>query len=112
MEAPQHPALAEARAFLNRVWRPESEGAVHFDPDCECTYADRIRRREPGDRTLGLSTHMDAGSVERWIDPAYRQVYRHVFAGNWRAYDPLAGPPPTTTAGLPPPAVCTLVPPY
>ncbi|HEY1383604.1 MAG TPA: YbiU family protein, partial [Dongiaceae bacterium] len=27
MEARQHPALAEVRAFLNRLWRHESEGA-------------------------------------------------------------------------------------
>ena len=36
-------------------------------------YADRVRRREPGDDTLGLSPHCDAGSVERWIDKAYQK---------------------------------------
>ena len=108
MEARQHPALAETRAFLNRLWRHEGEGALNFDPDRECTYADRIRRREPGDRTLGLSPHMDAGSVERWIDPAYRQVYRHVFAGDWRAYDPFDGAFRTATEEIPSPAVCSM----
>ena len=48
------------------MWRYEGV----FDPDRECTYADRVRRRQPGDKTLGLSPHMDAGTVERWIDPA------------------------------------------
>ena len=48
-------------------------------------YADRVRRRQPGDETLGLSPHMDAGTVERWIDPGFQKVYRNVFAGNWRA---------------------------
>ena len=108
MEARQHPALAETRAFLNRLWRHESDGAVHFDPDRECTYADRIRRREPGDATLGLSPHMDAGSVERWIDPAYRGVYRHVFTGNWRAYEPFDGAWRTATEEIPSPAVCSV----
>ena len=108
MEARQHPALAEARAFLNHLWRHESEGAVHFDPERECTYADRIRRREPGDKTLGLSPHMDAGSVERWIDPNYRRVYRHVFSGNWRAYDPFDGAWRTATEEIPSPAVCSV----
>jgi hypothetical protein len=108
MEARQHPALAETRAFLNRLWRHESGAALHFDPDRECTYADRIRRREPGDRTLGLSPHMDAGSVERWIDPAYRQVYRHVFAGDWRGYDPFDGAFRTATEEIPSPAVCSM----
>ena len=42
----------------------------------------------PGDKTLGLSPHMDAGTVERWIDPGYQKVYENVFAGDWRGYDP------------------------
>jgi hypothetical protein len=108
MQARQHPALAETRAFLNRLWRHESDGTVHFDPDRECTYADRIRRREPGDATLGLSPHMDAGSVERWIDPAYRGVYRHVFTGNWRAYEPFDGAWRMATDEIPSPAVCSV----
>ena len=107
MEARQGPTLAETRAFLNRLWRHDSEGAVQFDPDRECTYADRIRRREPGDRTLGLSPHMDGGSVERWIDPGYRRVYRHVFSGNWRAYDPFDAAWRTATEEIPSPAVCS-----
>ena len=77
-------------------------------PDRECTYADRIRRREPGDKTLGLSPHMDAGSVERWIDPNYRRVYRHVFSGNWRAYEPFDGAWRTATEEIPSPAVCSV----
>ena len=108
VEARQHPALAETRAFLNRLWRYESEGVRHFDPDRECTYADRVRRREPGDRSLGLSAHMDAGSVERWIDPAYRQVYRHVFTGDWQAYDPWDGAWRPATEEIPSPAVCSV----
>ena len=99
--------LAETRAFLNRLWRYESGSKRHFDPDRECTYADRLRRREPGDASLGLSPHMDAGSVERWLDPAYAEVYREVFAGNWRAYDPFDGAFRTETEEIPSPAVCS-----
>lgn len=108
MEARQHPALARTRSWLNSLWQHESQGTVHFNPDQECTYADRIRRREPGDRTLGLSPHMDAGSVERWIDPAYRKVYRHVFSGDWRAYDPFDGAWRPVTEEIPSPAVCSM----
>jgi Protein of unknown function (DUF1479) len=107
MEARQAVPLAETRAFLNRLWRFESGGKRHFDPDRECTYADRIRRREPGDASLGLSPHMDAGSVERWLDPAYAEVYREVFAGNWRAYDPFDGAYRAETEEIPSPAVCS-----
>ncbi|MFI5217826.1 MAG: YbiU family protein, partial [Candidatus Limnocylindria bacterium] len=108
VEARQHQALAETRAFLNSLWTHASGGRAHFRPDRECTYADRIRRREPGDRSLGLSPHMDAGSVERWIDPAYQQVYRHVFAGDARAYDPFDGAFRAETQEIPSPAVCSM----
>jgi hypothetical protein len=107
MEARQSVPLAETRAFLNRLWRFESGGKTHFNPDRECTYADRLRRREPGDVSLGLSPHMDAGSVERWLDPAYAEVYRAVFAGKWRDYDPFDGAFRTETEEIPSPAVCS-----
>ena len=86
--ARQSPELTQARVFLNRLWRNESEGRVHFDPDHVPVYADRLRRRPPGSESLGLSAHCDGGSVERWIEANFRKVYRHVFSGNWRGYDP------------------------
>ncbi|HJR21231.1 MAG TPA: YbiU family protein, partial [Dongiaceae bacterium] len=107
MEARQGVPMAKTKAFLNRLWCFERDGKKHFDPDRECTYADRIRRREPGDASLGLSPHMDAGSVERWLDAAYAEVYREVFAGNWRAYDPFDGASRTETEEIPSPAVCS-----
>ncbi len=92
--ARQDPKLAETRAFLDRLWKFDGV----FDPDKQCAYADRVRRRQPGDKTLGLSPHMDAGTVERWIDPGYQKVYEEVFAGNWRGYDPFDGTPPAGDA--------------
>ena len=68
--ARQAPSLTAARVFLNRLWRNESEGRVHFDPERVPAYADRMRRRPPGSESLGLSAHCDGGSVERWIDIA------------------------------------------
>jgi hypothetical protein len=102
--ARQDPKLAEARAFLNRLWRYDGV----FDPDRDCTYADRVRRRQPGDETLGLSPHMDAGTVERWIDPGYQRVYAPVFAGTWPAYDPFDATHRLSTEELPSPAVCSM----
>ena len=104
VNARQDPKLAETRAFLNRLWRYEGV----FDPGRECTYADRVRRRQPGDTTLGLSPHMDAGTVERWIDPGYQRVYGEVFAGNWRRYDPFDGAQRLHTREIPSPAVCSM----
>ena len=107
MAARTHPNSAKTRAFLNRLWKYETDGKKHFDPDRDTVYADRIRRREPGDKTLGLSPHMDAGSVERWLDDEYQHVFRHVFSGNWRAYDPFDGAGRAETAEIPSPAVCS-----
>lgn len=103
IEARQGPTLATARAWLNGLWTADG-----FVSDRECTYADRIRQREPGDNTLGLSPHMDGGSVERWIDPSYHTVYRHVLSGDWRAHDPWDGAGRTATKEIPSPAVCRM----
>ena len=104
VNARQDPHLAGTRSFLNRLWRYDGV----FDPDRECTYADRVRRRQQGDTTLGLSPHMDAGTVERWIDPGYQRVYRHVFAGDWRKYDLFDGTDRLLTREIPSPAVCSM----
>ena len=102
--ARQDARLAETRAFLDRLWKYEGV----FNPDLQCTYADRVRRRQPGDKTLGLSPHMDAGTVERWIDPGYQKVYEHIFAGDWRGYDPFDATHRLETREIPSPAVCSM----
>jgi hypothetical protein len=106
--ARQSPELTQARVFLNRLWRAQSEGRVHFDPERVPAYADRLRRRPPGSESLGLSAHCDGGSVERWIEANFRKVYRHVFSGNWRAYDPFDAAWRTEVEEIPSPAVCSM----
>ena len=81
-------ALTNARIFLNQLWKSESEGRKHFDAAQTPVYADRIRRRPPGASSLGLSPHVDGGSIERWLEPNFQKVYRHVYSGDWRRYDP------------------------
>jgi Protein of unknown function (DUF1479) len=100
--------LTTARVFLNRLWKTESEGRVHFDPEQVPVYADRLRRRPPGSESLGLSAHCDGGSVERWIEASFRKVYRHVFAGNWRQYDPFDAAYRTDVEEIASPAVCSM----
>ncbi|TCG05779.1 hypothetical protein BZM27_31050 [Paraburkholderia steynii] len=106
--ARQAPSLTAARVFLNRLWKSESEGRVHFDPDHVPVYADRLRRRPPGSESLGLSAHCDGGSVERWIEGNFRKVYRHVFEGNWRQFDPFDAAYRTEVEEIPSPAVCSM----
>ena len=107
MQARQSEELARTRRWLNRLWDFQAEGTEQvFDPDRECTYADRVRRRQPGDSTLGLSPHMDAGSVERWLDSGYQQVYASVLAGQWEDYAPFRAAHRTEVEEIPSPAVC------
>jgi len=108
VEARQSESLTRARVFLNRLWLAESEGRHHFNPGEVPVYADRIRRRPPGSKSLGLSPHVDGGSVERWLDGNYRQVYRHVFSGNWREYNPFDAAWRPDAREIPSPAVCSM----
>ena len=80
--------MAKVKKWLNNLWIYENEEYKVFDPNRELSYADRVRRREPGDDTLGLSPHCDAGSVERWIDSSDQKIYKDIFSDNFRNYDP------------------------
>jgi uncharacterized protein DUF1479 len=87
MQARQHERMATVQSFLNRQWTFQSEGTTWFDPDQDTMYPDRIRRRPPGTTSNGLGAHTDSGALERWLEPAYRKVFRHVFDGELARYD-------------------------
>jgi hypothetical protein len=106
--ARQDPAMAETKRFLNRLWDVNGPMGPEFDPDHDVSYADRTRRRQPGDTTLGLSPHMDAGSYERWLDPAFQAIYAAVFDGNWQDYDPWKAAYRTQTREYSSPAVASV----
>jgi hypothetical protein len=82
--ARQSQELAALRSWLNRLWRWEG----HFGPDRDCTYADRIRRRGPGDVSLALGPHIDGGTAGRWLDAAGHRPYRAVLCGDPSHFDP------------------------
>jgi len=107
MAARQAEPMAATRAFLNRLWTYQKDGVQIFDPDRQANYADRVRRREPGDATLGLSPHSDGGSVERWCEPTFRAMYREVISGDPLAFDPYDAAGRTLTREIPSPAVCS-----
>ena len=106
-QARQDDNMVAVRSFLNSFWRHESEGRVWFDPTRDTAYPDRIRRREPGSVSLGLSAHTDSGSVEWWLLPAYQKVLRHVFSGEWRSHDPWDGAYRTEVDEFPSTVMCS-----
>jgi len=108
VQARQSESLTRVRVFLNRLWRAESEGRHHIDPDQVPVYSDRIRRRPPRASSLGLSPHVDGGSVERWLAPNFRNVYRHVFSGDLQAYDAFDSAFRPEAEEIPSPAVCSM----
>src|SRR5215813_5601781 len=107
MLARQAESQATTRAFLNRLWTFESGGVRHFDPDREASYADRIRRRQPGDTTMGLLPHSDGGSVERWCEPSFQRMYREVLHGDPLKFDPFDAADRTQTREIPSSYVCS-----
>src|SRR5580692_7431086 len=108
VQARQAESLTQVRVFLNQLWQAKSEGRQHFDANEVPVYADRIRRRPPGSASLGLSPHVDGGSVERWLDENFRRVYRHVFSGNWREYNAYDAAFRPDVREVPSPAVCSM----
>ncbi|MGQ7248205.1 YbiU family protein [Halomonas sp. V046] len=102
--ARQDARLNKVQIFLNRLWQAHGE----FDPSRMTSYADRLRRRPPGSQSLGLSPHVDGGSVERWLDGHFRYVYRDVFAGRPGAFDPFDARGRTRVGEFSSPAVCSM----
>ena len=108
VEARQSESLTNVRVFLNNLWKAESEGVHYIDPNEAPAYADRIRRRPPGSASLGLSPHVDGGSVERWLDENFRKVYRHVFKGDWRNHNAFDAAFRPEVREVESPAVCSM----
>lgn len=106
--ARQAESMAATKRFLNRLWDTSAPAGPEFDPDQDFSYADRTRRRAPGDTTLGLSPHMDAGSYERWVDPAFQQIYKSIFNGKFDQYDPWQAAYRTQTREYSSPAVSSM----
>jgi len=106
--ARQAESMAVAKRFLNGLWDVNAPAGPEFDANLDYSYADRIRRRAPGDTSLGLSPHMDAGSYERWVDPAFQKIYTHVFNGQWDQYDPWQAAYRTQTREFSSPAVSSM----
>jgi len=73
---------------LNELWRVKSTGIGAFNPDLSCSYADRVRIREPGDQLNGLSPHVDNCSMEAWFSTeTIARTYGTLLNGQWQNFD-------------------------
>ena len=88
MEIRHSENMLKVKNWLNNLWIYKNDEYEVFDPNKELSYADRVRRREPGDNTLGLSPHCDAGSVERWSDDYYQKIYKDIFSDDFLKFNP------------------------
>ena len=90
IEARHHPNMVLVQKALLNLWKISSLYDAAVDLTKPLTYNDRFRFRKPNDDTFKLDPHMDAGSgsLSRWSDPAYKNVYKHIFEGNWEKHDP------------------------
>ncbi len=107
MEARQHPRMATAQAFLNSQWKSTTDGHQWFDPNRDSLYPDRLRRRPPGTDSAGLGTHLDPGTLDLWMTSGYQQHFRHLFNGNFAAYDPWDASHRTEAAQYPGSTMCS-----
>ena len=88
LEVRQSVRLQQLQTQLNRLWNVTSSGVGAFDPNHCCSYADRIRIRQPLDQIHGLAPHVDSCSMEAWFsEQTIEQTYGHLLNGDWRAFD-------------------------
>ncbi len=108
MEARQSDQMARVQAFLNGLWRHESDGVQWFDPERDSLYPDRIRRRPPGASSGGLGSHLDPGTLDLWMTRDYQQAFRHLFDGSVERYDPWDAAHRTTGPQYPGTTMCSV----
>ena len=87
VKARGHPNMLKTQSFLSSLWH-SSDPTSEFSTSYPLSYADRFRIRRPGDAKFALGPHTDGGSVERWEDTEYSQVYTKILQGKWEEYDP------------------------
>ncbi|KAI9508212.1 hypothetical protein F5148DRAFT_1275852 [Russula earlei] len=92
IRARTHPAILQTQRAILQLWHcTESEAKLSLVTPI--SYFDRLRMRQPGDRSFTLIPHIDGGSLERWEDPGFRACFRSIFEGRWREHDPFDAAP-------------------
>ncbi|KAM6525831.1 hypothetical protein FALCPG4_011366 [Fusarium falciforme] len=84
-EARSHPRMLKTQAALLSIFTAPPESDISLSTPL--AYSDRLRVKNPKDAKFALGPPIDGGSIERWEDPTYRQVYEKILAGKWEEFD-------------------------
>ncbi|KIK70204.1 hypothetical protein GYMLUDRAFT_213378 [Collybiopsis luxurians FD-317 M1] len=84
IEARTHPSVIRAQVAMSQMYTASEETEVDLVE--QAVYADRWRVRRPGSHGM-FPTHLDNGSIERWEDDEYKEVFRKIWEGKWEEYD-------------------------
>ncbi|KAJ3528993.1 hypothetical protein NM208_g9956 [Fusarium decemcellulare] len=84
-QARSHPQMLKTQAALLSIFTAPPKSNISLNTPL--LYSDRLRIRNPGDAKFALGPHIDGGSIERWEDPTYRQVYEKILTGKWEEYN-------------------------
>lgn len=88
LEVRQSKRLHQLQQHMNSLWRVSDTGVGAFNPNQSCTYADRVRIRQPYDHVHGLDPHVDSCSMESWFsNQTIERTYATLLNGNWQAFD-------------------------
>ncbi|KAI0785728.1 hypothetical protein C8Q75DRAFT_774317 [Abortiporus biennis] len=82
-----NPSVVAIQRALLSFWHNTDPVNTLVDLKTPISYFDRLRIRPPGPSTFTLGAHIDGGGVERWEDEKYRECFKQIFEGNWKAHD-------------------------
>ncbi|KAI4850165.1 DUF1479-domain-containing protein [Aureobasidium sp. EXF-8845] len=84
--ARSHPNSLAVQRTINSLWHDESDQPNEFHEPL--SYADGFRIRPKNTVFNALPPHIDGGSLSRWADPTYREVYEQIWKGNPSSFGP------------------------
>ncbi|EFX04933.1 duf1479 domain containing protein [Grosmannia clavigera kw1407] len=82
-----HPNQLQVQRQLNGFWHDDNNTEADPTSSEPLIFFDGVRDRPSRQEFIGLGPHIDAGSLSRWADPAYRHSYANVFNGSPERHD-------------------------
>lgn len=86
VKARSHQNVIDLMKSMGKLFYTDDEN-LPIDRDSSVVYPDAFRIRAPGEQT-SLDLHLDAGSIERWEDDTYRELFAPILEGRWEEFEP------------------------